>query len=93
MEKTTANNDSNNNMPEGMGWRVAVSIVTFFASISVIIVWLFFYAEIFNVYQNIAVITVILIGFVAVMGATWAPWGIKQGAYRNDKRDGSKSLC
>lgn len=74
--------------PEGMGWIVATSIITFFASIIGIILWLFFYAENFNVYQNIAVIVVILLGFIAVMGATWASWGMKQrGAWRSKKGD------
>jgi membrane-bound metal-dependent hydrolase YbcI (DUF457 family) len=75
-------------IPEGMGWRVAASILTFFASIIGIILWLFFYAENFNVYQNIAVIVVILLGFIAVMGAIWASWGMKQrGAWRSKKGD------
>jgi ABC-type multidrug transport system permease subunit len=69
MEKTTTNN---NNMPEGMGWSVVLSIATFFASIAAIIVWLFFCAENFNVYQNIVIVVVIILGFVALMGATWA---------------------
>ena len=74
---------------EGMGWRVTITILTFFASIIGIILWLFFYAENFNVYQNIAVIVVILLGFIAVMGATWASWGMKQrgGAWRNERGD------
>ena len=77
--RSAMENTSNNNiMPEGMRWRVAVSIVTFFAAIIGIILWLFLYAGNFNVYQNIAVIIAILIGFVAVMGATWASWGMKQ---------------
>ena len=70
-----------------MGWRVATTILTFFASIIGIILWLFFYAENFNVYQNIAVVVVILLGFVAVMGATWAAWGMKQGAWWSEKGD------
>ncbi len=70
-----------------MGWRIAASILTFFGSIIGIILWLFFYAENFNVYQNIAVVVVILLGFVAVMGATWAAWGMKQGAWRSKKGD------
>lgn len=78
MERTT--DENGNSMPEGMGWRVAVTILTFFVSIIGIILWLFFYAGNFSVYQNIAVIVAILIGFVAVMGATWASWGMKQGA-------------
>jgi membrane-bound metal-dependent hydrolase YbcI (DUF457 family) len=77
----------NNNISEGMGWRVAVSILTFFASIVGIILWLFFYAENFNVYQNIAVVVVILLGFVAVMGATWASWGMRQSARWSERGD------
>lgn len=56
---------------EGMGWRVAVSIVSFFGSIIGVILWSFFYAGSFNVYQNIAVIAVIFLVFIAIMGATW----------------------
>jgi protein-S-isoprenylcysteine O-methyltransferase Ste14 len=63
---------------EGMGWRVGVSIVTFFGSIIAVILWLFFYAGSFNVYQNIAVVVVTLLAFIALMGATWAPWGLGQ---------------
>ena len=66
---------------EGMGWRVAASIVAFFGAIIAVILWLFFYAGIFNVYQNIAVVVVIFLAFVAVMGATWASWGMKQSAW------------
>ncbi len=64
--------------PEGMGWRVAVSIITFFGSIIAVILWLFFYAGNFNVYQNLAIVVVIFLVFIAVMGATWASWGMKQ---------------
>lgn len=64
--------------PEGMGWRVGVSIVTFFGAMIAVILWLFFYAGTFSVYQNIAVIVVIVLAFIAVMGATWASWGMKQ---------------
>jgi len=63
---------------EGMGWRVGVSIVTFFAAVIAVILWLFFYAGGFNAYQNIAVVVVIFLAFIAVMGATWASWGMKQ---------------
>lgn len=63
---------------EGMGWRVSVSIVTFFGSMIAVILWLFFFAGDFNVYQNMALVVVILLAFVALMGATWAPWGMRQ---------------
>ena len=64
---------------EGMGWRVSLSIITFFGAMIAVIVWLFFYAGSFSVYQNIAVIVVILLAFIAVMGGTWASWGMRQG--------------
>lgn len=52
--------------------------MTFFGSIIAVILWLFFYAGSFNVYQNIAVVVVIALAFIAVMGATWASWGMRQ---------------
>ncbi|MDR4490033.1 MAG: hypothetical protein R2685_03910 [Candidatus Nitrosocosmicus sp.] len=60
---------------------------TFFASIIGNILWLFFYAENYNIYQNIAIVVVIFLGFIAVMAATWASWGIKrsgEGKWRNN---------
>ena len=77
--------------PEGMGWRVATSIITFFASIIGIILWLFFFAENFNIYQNIAIVVVIFLGFIAVMGATWASWGMKQRGQRSGEEGDHKS--
>jgi hypothetical protein len=65
---------------EGMGWRVAVSIITFFGSMIAVILWLFFFAGDFTVYQNIALVVVILLSFIAIMGATWASWGMRHGA-------------
>ena len=64
--------------PEGLGWRIGVSIATFFDSMIAVILWLFFYAESFSVYQNIALVVVILLAFIGIMGATWASWGLKQ---------------
>ena len=62
----------------GMGWRVGITILDFFGSAIASIIWLSFYAGSFSVYQNIAIFVVIFIAFVAVMGATWASWGMKQ---------------
>ena len=90
MEKATSK--SGNKMPQGMGSRVAVSILTFFGSIIGIIVWLFFYAGSYSVYQNIAIVVVVLLGFMAVMGATWASWGMRQAAaaHKRECEEGSK---
>lgn len=61
-----------------MGWRVGLSIVTFFGAMIAVILWLFFYAGTFTVYQNIAVVVVVLLACTAVMGVTWASWGMRQ---------------
>ncbi len=63
---------------EGMGWRVAASIITFFGSVIAGVLWLFFYAANLNIYQNFAIGIVIFLAFIAIMGAVWAPWGMKQ---------------
>jgi len=69
--------------PEGIGWRVGVSIFSFFAAIIATILWLFFYAGSYNAYQNLAIVVVIFLAFVAVMGAIWASWGLKQRSWWN----------
>jgi len=69
--------------PEGMGWRIGVSIFSFFAAIIAVILWLFFYAGSYNAYQNLAIIVVIFLAFVAVMGAVWASWGMRQRNWWN----------
>jgi membrane-bound metal-dependent hydrolase YbcI (DUF457 family) len=83
-----------NSLSDGIGWRVTISILTFFASIIGVIIWLFFYAENYAIYQNVAIVVVIFLGFIAVMAATWASWGIKQsreGKLRNSsKKDDSE---
>jgi hypothetical protein len=61
-----------------MSWRVPASILTFFGFLIALILWLFFYVGSYNVYQNIAVVVVIVFAFIAIMGATWASWGMRQ---------------
>lgn len=62
---------------EGFGWRVSVSILSFVVLIVFIVLWLFLYADMFTIYQNIAVIMAAIILFFGVMGGTWAPWGMR----------------
>jgi len=42
------------------------------------------YAEGYSVYRNAAIVIVILLGLVAVMGAAWAPWGMRQTRWRSE---------
>ena len=78
--------------PEGMGSRVSVSILSFFGLLSFVVVWFFFYADSYSLYQNIAVVIVALLLFLAVNGAVWAPWGMKHGEWEeyHKKKPGKK---
>jgi len=63
----------------GFGWRVSLSIVASLGWAVFLIIWLFFYASAFNIYQNIAVFVASILVFGAIMGGSWASWGMKHG--------------
>jgi len=63
----------------GLAWRVSLSIIVSIGWLVFLILWLFFYASDFNVYQNIAIILVSILIMSAILGASWASWGIKYG--------------
>lgn len=64
---------------EGLGWRVSLSIIVGIGWLIFLILWLFFYASNFNVYQNIAIFIVSILAVGGIMGASWAPWGMRHG--------------
>ena len=64
---------------EGFGWRVSLSIIVGVGWLVFLIIWLFFYAANFNVYQNIAIFIVSLLVMGGIIGASWAPWGMRHG--------------
>lgn len=57
--------------------RVVASIIVPFALMIFWIVWFFFYAEDFNIYQNIAIFIVSILAIGGILGGMWAPWGMK----------------
>jgi len=61
----------------GFGWRVALSILVSMGWLAFLIIWLFFYAGSFTIYQNLAVFLVSILVVGAIMGASWASWGIR----------------
>lgn len=63
----------------GFAWRVSLTIMAFFALTAFLVVWLFFYANAFTLYQNLAVLLAAILIFVGIMGSAWAHWGIKYG--------------
>ena len=63
----------------GFRWRVALSIIVGIGWLIFLILWLGFFAGDFNVYQNIAIFLVSLLGIAVILGPAWAHWGMKYG--------------
>ncbi len=63
----------------GFKWRVGLSIVLPFITMIFLIVWFWFYAQPYNIWQNLAVILVALLIIGGILGSVWARWGIKHG--------------
>ncbi len=61
----------------GFAWRVGLSIFVVFGWLAFFIIWLFFYAGDYGVFQNIAVLLVSIIIGIGTLAAAWATWGIK----------------
>ena len=66
-------------MGRAIGWRIALSIMLFFGLIAFILVWLFFFAGGFNVYQNLAILMVALLAFSGLGAAVWATMWMRWG--------------
>lgn len=63
----------------GFGWRVSLSIIVSMLWLAFLVIWLFFYAQHYNIYQNIAVFLASILVNAAIHGSAWAPWGIRYG--------------
>jgi hypothetical protein len=61
----------------GFTSRISISILSFFSLVVFLVVWLFFFAGSFTIFQNIAVAIAAFVVFVAVMAAAWVSWGIR----------------
>ena len=62
---------------KGFGWRVSTSIITAVGWLSFIVLWLFFYADKYSIYQNIGAVVSSLIVFVGINGAVWGSWAMR----------------
>jgi hypothetical protein len=61
----------------GFGWRVAATILIVIGWVSFVILWLFFYAGDYDIFQNLAIVIVSVLVGVGVLAAMWAPWGMR----------------
>jgi hypothetical protein len=69
----------------GFKWRVQTSIAIPFLAMIFLIIWFWFYAKPFTVWQNIAVLLITLLVVGGLLGAIWARWGMKN-AWKFDKQ-------
>jgi hypothetical protein len=63
----------------GFRWRIIISILLPIFAMIFLIVWFWSYAEPFSVWQNIAVLLVVLLALGGILGSIWARWGITHG--------------
>ena len=89
MDKKKDSNCTDMMKTQGFGWRVSLSIIVGVGWLVFLIVWLFFYAQAFSIYQNIAIFIVSLLVAGGIIGASWAPWGMRYG-HQYDKSHAKK---
>ena len=63
----------------GFAWRVSLSIIVGVGWLVFLILWLTFHAAAFTLIENIVIILVSMLIVGAILGASWASWGIKYG--------------
>ena len=83
----------------GFKWRVQVSVIIPFLTMIFLIIWFWFYAEPYTIWQNIAVILITLLVIGGILGSIWARWGMRHGknfgkkaedtfsSYKKEKKD------
>lgn len=63
--------------PKGFRWRAVVSPIIMLAWAIFFVIWLFFFAQDYNGYQNLAIFIVSILAVGGTMGVMWAPWGMR----------------
>ena len=74
----------------GLAWRASASAVGFFGWLAFFILWLAFYAGDYNLYENIAIIILSLLAFLALMVAVWVPFGLRFAEEPRRKTNGGE---
>jgi MFS family permease len=63
---------------KGMGWRVSLSILVGVGWLVFILLWFFFYGDVYNWEKNVAIFLLSLLAICGVLGIPWAIWGMRQ---------------
>ncbi len=72
-------------IPFDVKWRMIITFIMGFGWLAFLIVWLFFYAGDFNIYQNIAVFILSILVLGGVIGGIWMLFGIGKKRVLQDK--------
>lgn len=75
----------------GLGWRIAISILTVFGWLAFAVIWLFFYAGDYSLFENVGVFIFSVLAFVGINAATWASIGARF-AHSQDRKKGARSV-
>jgi hypothetical protein len=67
---------------KGLGWRVSLSIFCGIGWLVFLLLWLFFFASAYTIYQNIAIILLSLFVVGIVLGVPWTVYGLR---FQSDK--------
>jgi hypothetical protein len=71
-------NPENIGIPFAIRWRMIITFILGFGWLAFLIMWLFFYAGDFNIYQNIAVFILSIIVLGGAIGGIWMLFGIRK---------------
>jgi hypothetical protein len=63
----------------GMGWRIPASILIAVGWLAFVIIWLFFFASAYSIYQNIAVLFVSVVLIAVLYAVVWVGYGLRMG--------------
>ena len=69
----------------GLKSRILLSIILPLAAMIFLIIWFWYYAIPYSIWQNIAVILVTLLIIGGTLGSIWARWGMKHGDWNWEK--------
>jgi hypothetical protein len=72
---------------KGFRWRIGVTLVVALVVFLFLIYWFWYLAAPYDVYQNIAIFIVSFLIMGGLLGAMWAPWGMRYGHQHHHEHD------
>ena len=73
-------------MPPGGAWRTAVSAVVGIGWLIFMIIYLFFWAKHYSIYENIAIFLASVLVVAAILAPIWIMWGMRMASQAGAER-------